>query len=103
MTAPVEFGNVLMGRKARKPVARMNFRFYGTRDVALGLATMWAALRGENVAPLLGAGIASDLLDVTVMVVESSELPPEKRVPGLAAALSAAVVGAALLARRRSM
>jgi hypothetical protein len=103
MTAPAEVGNALMGRKARKPAVRMNFRFYGTRDVALGLGTTWTALRGGDVGPWLGAGIVSDLLDATVMTVEAAELPPAKRIPGLAAALSAAGIGAALLARQSNV
>ena len=75
-------------------------RFYGTRDVVLGLGTLRAAAGAGEVAPWVAGGIASDVLDATVMVTEWATLPEGKRVPGVLAATAAAVAGAVVLARR---
>ena len=100
IAAPAPFGNVLIGSGARKGTARMLFRFYGTRDLVVGLGMLRAASRGDA-RGWLAAAITSDALDAAVMLTEWDEIPPEKRVPGLLAALSAGAVGVALLARSR--
>jgi hypothetical protein len=92
---------VLIGPEARTPTVRHLFRFYGTRDVVLGLGTLWSAFRGGDVDSWLGAGVASDLLD-TAVLAQWRDLPASKRVPGILTAMGAAGMGAALLARRRS-
>jgi hypothetical protein len=97
VAAPGALGNVLIGPEARTPTAMRLFRFYGTRDVALGLGTLWTAFRGGDVQPWLGAGVASDLLD-TAVLAEWRDLPAGKRVPGILTAMGAAGMGAALLA-----
>ena len=102
LTAPGPLGEVLFGKAARKPAVRALFRFYGTRDTALGLGTLRAASRGGDVRGWLGAGIASDLLDAGVMVAEQDEIPREKLGTGIASALGVAAVGALLLARAQS-
>ena len=99
MAAPAAGGNVLIGRAARKPTPRMLVRFYGTRDVILGLGTLRASSAGDGAGGWLAAGIAADVLDASVMLAEWSDIPAHKRVPGLITALGAAGVGAALLAR----
>jgi hypothetical protein len=103
MAAPAAVGEVLQGRDARKPPVRMMFRFYGTRDIALGLGTLRAAASGGDVRPWLAAGVVSDALDATAMLTEWDVIPEAKRVPGLLAALGAGVAGAALLARRPAL
>jgi len=100
MAAPATVGNVLIGPKARKKTPRMLFRFYGTRDVVLGLGTLRAALAGGDPRGWLAGGITSDVLDAGVILAEWDRIPEDKRVPGLVAALGTAAVGAALLARR---
>jgi hypothetical protein len=100
LAAPGPLGELLLGKAARKPAVRTMFRFYGTRDTALGLGTLRAVLRKDDLSGWLVVGIASDLLDASVMLAERHEMPPEKRLPGIAAALGAAVAGATLLARR---
>jgi hypothetical protein len=100
LAAPGPFGEILMGKIARKSAVAAMFRFYGTRDTALGIGTLRAVTRGDDVSGWLVAGIASDLLDAGVMLAERDAIPPEKHLPGLAAALGTAVAGAALLARR---
>ncbi len=100
LAAPAALGRVLTGDQAREPAVRSMFRFYGTRDTVLGLGTLRAVSGGTDVAGWITAGIASDFLDAGVMLAEWSELPPEKRLPGIASALGAAAAGIALLARR---
>jgi hypothetical protein len=97
---PDLLGPVLVGKRARKPMVRTMFRFYGTRDTVLGLGTLRAAVRGGDVAPWVAGGIASDALDTIVLLTEWEEIPPDKRLPGVLAALGAGAAGIALLARR---
>jgi len=100
MTAPAPFGDVLIGRAARKGTPRTLLRFYGTRDVLLGLGTLRASSTSGDVRGWVAAGIGADVLDAGVMLTEWSDIPADKRVPGLLSALGAAGLGAALLARR---
>ena len=97
---PVPLGNVLIGKESRKPAVRTMFRFYGTRDVALGLGALRATARGDDVAPWVAAGVLSDALDATVLLTERETLPQGKRLPGVLAALGAGVAGIAILAHR---
>jgi hypothetical protein len=100
LAAPGPAGTVLLGKKARKPAVRAMFRFYGTRDTALGLGTLRAAAADGDTDGWITAGIASDLLDAAVMLAERDSIDEAKYVPGLIAALGTAAVGVALLARR---
>jgi hypothetical protein len=100
MAAPTRLGDLLLGEDARQPTPRIMLRFYGTRDVALGIGTLRAASGGGDVRAWLAAGIASDALDTAVMLSEWRDISPDKRVPGVLMALGAAGAGAALLARR---
>ena len=97
--APERLGNLLMGKGARNPTVRTTLRFYGTRDVVLGLGTLRAAAAGNDVRSWLAAGVASDLLDTVIQLIEWDEIPPDKRVPGTLAAVGGATAGLALLAR----
>jgi hypothetical protein len=99
MAAPAGVGNVLLGGDARQPTPRILLRFYGTRDVALGIGTLRAASRGGDVRAWVAAGIASDALDVAVMLAEWRAIAADKRVPGVLMALGGAAAGTALLAR----
>ena len=100
MAAPGGVGGMLLGDEAREPAVRIGLRTYGTRDVVLGLGILRAVTGQGDVAAWLVAGIASDVLDTAVQLAEWSDLPPEKRLPGILTALGAAGAGAALLARR---
>jgi hypothetical protein len=100
MTTPRELGGLLLGDEARDPSVRIALRTYGTRDVVLGLGTLRAVAGRGDVAAWLAAGIASDVLDTAVQLAEWSDLPPDKRLPGILMALGAAGTGIALLARR---
>jgi hypothetical protein len=100
LAAPTKLGAVLLGKEANEPAVRAMFRFYGTRDTLLGLGTMRAAVRNEDVTGWLTAGLGADVLDVAVQGVEWNDLPEDKRVKGIAAAAGAAIAGAGLLAKR---
>jgi hypothetical protein len=99
MAAPAGVGNVLVGGDARQPTPRTLLRFYGTRDVALGIGTLRGAAGGGDARPWVTAGIASDALDAVVMLTEWRAIEEDKRVPGVLMALGAAAAGIALLAR----
>jgi hypothetical protein len=99
LAAPGAAGSLLMGKDARKPLVRAMFRFYGTRDTALGLGTLRAASAGGDTDGWIAAGIVCDVLDAAVMLAERDTIDEDKRVPGLVAALGTAAVGLALLAR----
>ena len=99
MSRPDGFGALLVGDEARDPSVRAGLRAYGTRDTVLGLATLRAVLAEGDVRPWIAAGIASDVLDTVAQAVDWSDLPSDRRVGGVTAALASAAVGAALLAR----
>jgi hypothetical protein len=99
MSRPDGFGALLVGDDAREPSVRAGLRAYGTRDTVLGLATLRAVLSESDVRPWIAAGIASDLLDTLAQALDWSDLPPDRRVGGVAAAAASAAVGIALLAR----
>jgi hypothetical protein len=99
LVAPGPAGTLLTGKRARKPAVRAMFRFYGTRDTALGLGTLRAASADGDTDGWIAAGIVSDVLDAAVMLAERDTIDEDKFVPGLVAALGTAAVGLALLAR----
>ena len=102
LAAPVPVGRLLIGDEAEEPAVRVALRTYGTRDTVLGLGTLRAAASGGEVAPWIAAGITADVLDTAVQLVEWNDLPPGKRVGGVAAAAAAAAAGAAVLAGNRA-
>jgi hypothetical protein len=99
MSAPSGFGRMLVGDEAREPAVRIGLRTYGTRDVVLGLGTLSAVAARNDVTPWLAAGVASDVLDAAAQAAEWSDLPPDKRLAGVLAAMASAGVGIALLVR----
>jgi hypothetical protein len=100
VTAPERLGGLMLGERIGHPDVRVLLRFYGTRDVVLGLGTLGAVAGEREVVPWLLAGVASDMLDSALQLAEWSDLPPDRRLPGLLVALAAAGTGAALAARR---
>ena len=97
--APTGFGRLLAGEDASQPAVRTGLRAYGTRDVVLGLGTLRAVVTGSDVSPWLAAGVTADLLDTAVQAADWQHLPADRRVGGVAAAVAAATVGVALIAR----
>jgi hypothetical protein len=100
LAAPVPVGRLLIGDEAEEPAVRVALRTYGTRDVVLGLGTLRSA-DSDEVGAWIAAGIAADVLDTAVQLVEWKDIPPQKRAPGVAAALGAAAAGIALLVAER--
>ena len=82
-------------------MVRIALRLYGTRDVVLGLGTLRAGTTGEDIRGWLAAGVASDVLDTAIQLLEWDDIPQDKRLPGVLAAVGGAIAGIALLARRR--
>jgi hypothetical protein len=99
LAAPVRLGSLLVGDEAGNPTVRVGLRSYGTRDAVLGLCTLRAAFTGEDVRAWIGAGVAADVLDTALQLVEWNDLPEDRRALGVAAAIGAAATGVALLAR----
>ena len=99
MVAPERMGLLMIGDDARDAPVRISVRFYGTRDVVLGLGALRAALGGDDVRPWVAAGMAADVLDTVVQVGEWGDLPPGRRGLGVLSAAGAAAAGGWLLAR----
>ena len=99
MGAPERMGLLMIGEDASHAPVRISVRFYGTRDVVLGLGALRATLGGDDVRPWVAAGMAADMLDTVLQVIEWSDLPPGRRGPGVLSAAGAAAAGAWLLAR----
>jgi hypothetical protein len=97
MTAPEPLGELLAGDDARQPPVRLTLRLYGTRDTVLGIGTLRAIARAKDPRPWIAAGVAADVLDTALQLVEWEHIPPSKRLPGVAAAVGAASIGIALL------
>lgn len=100
MGAPRGFGGLLLGEEASAPAVRITLRTYGTRDVVLGVWALQAIARDRDAAGWIAGGLLADLLDTAVQLGEWSDLPADKRVVGVLAALAAAGAGITLLARR---
>ena len=99
--APAAAGSVMLGDESGRPGARVALRAYGTRDVLLGGGAIYAGARGGDALPWVAAGMAADVLDVALQALEWNNLPPDKRIVGIAAAAGAAAGGAWLLATQR--
>ena len=75
-------------------------RAFGVRDVALGVATIAAARRG-NLRTLLAVGILCDVVDCAATLAAGEKIPQQARVVTAAVAAGAALNGVALLAATR--
>jgi hypothetical protein len=92
-------GSLVVGDSAREPAVGASVRYYGTRDLVLGVGTLRALARDGDAESWILAGIGADLLDAVATVADWESLPPDRRIPALAAALGAAAGGAALIIR----
>jgi hypothetical protein len=97
LAAPARVADVLVGPSGREVAPRTLMANFGTRDVLLGAGLARALASGEGARAWLAAGFAADVLDVGVQLREWSDLPEDKRLPGVLFAGVAAVGGAALL------
>ena len=94
--SPSTAGRLLL-KDDPSPHTASALRFYGTRDLVIGAGVVASVRRGRDPSPFIAAGIASDALDTTAQLIDWRHLPPDRRVPGLAAAIGAGVVGRLLL------
>ena len=91
LAAPTTFGRAWIGDEAGSSVVAVITRAFGVRDVALGLGAVLAARRGAPVRGWVEAGLLCDACDVIATL--TSGLPPVKKVPIAASALTAVVGG----------
>lgn len=78
------------GAEASRPVTRVFLRTLGIRDLVLGLGTLRALNRGEDVAPWARYGAAVDGVDAAATLVGYRHLAPRGRSVVLAMAATAA-------------
>ena len=91
--APNRFGRAWTGERSEVAISTMAMRGLGARDVALGLGTL-RALDGEGpVRPWLEAQALADASDTFSYLGSFGDLPPLRRVLGLATAAGACYLG----------
>ena len=91
--APNRFGRAWTGERSDEAVSTMAMRGLGARDVALGLGTL-RALDGEGpVRPWLEAQALADASDTVSILGSFGQLPPLRRLLGLATAAGACYIG----------
>jgi hypothetical protein len=98
LAAPALSGTALAGRGAAEPEAQAFLRGMGGREVGLGLGILAMLRTNGPVWPLLVGGVLADSGDLVGMAGMWEQLPPVKRLLGVAAAGGAAAMGVALLA-----
>ncbi|MGI8726646.1 MAG: hypothetical protein ACR2K6_03065 [Solirubrobacterales bacterium] len=81
-----------VGRDGSTPGGRILARGLGIRDAVVGAATLATANDPAKRAPVLAAGVICDLIDATATGT-TDELPASKRIPTIAIAGGAALVG----------
>jgi hypothetical protein len=64
LVAPNTVAGLWVGRDGRRPAARVLATGFGARDLALGVGTVLALSRGQEVAPWVRAGMAADAADL---------------------------------------
>lgn len=82
-----------VGRDGSTPGGRILARGLGIRDAVVGAATLATAADPGRRAPVLAAGVICDLVDAAATGA-TAELPASKRLPTLAVAGGAALLGA---------
>lgn len=105
---PKLFLRVLGTSGAATPGAALGFRMKGGRDLAVGVATLVAAARGDRrtVAGLTSTGIVIDLVDGLAVAADAGEslrrpVHPWGAWLGYVVAVGAGVAGVLLTPRRR--
>jgi hypothetical protein len=91
--APRRFARAWTGERSEAAVSVIATRGLGARDVALGLGTL-RALDGEGpVRPWLEAQALADASDTVSTLSVFGQLPPLRRILGLATAAGACYIG----------
>jgi hypothetical protein len=91
--APRRFARAWTGERSEAAVSVIATRGLGARDIALGLGTL-RALDGEGpVRPWLEAQALADASDTVSTLSVFGQLPPLRRILGLATAAGACYIG----------
>jgi hypothetical protein len=93
VVAPRRFARAWTGETAEGTISVIGTRGLGARDIALGLGTL-RALDGEGpVRPWLEAQALADASDTVSTLSVFGQLPPLRRIIGLATAAGACYLG----------
>jgi hypothetical protein len=84
--APTRFLRI-SGREAPTPVSILLMRTIGIRDLVLGVGTVAAARRGDDIRRWTSAGLASDSLDVVASLAFAPTIGRAESAGAAAAAL----------------
>lgn len=84
--APTRF-LLISGREAPTPVSILLMRTIGIRDLVLGVGTVAAARRGDDIRRWTSAGLASDSLDVVASLASARTIGRAESAGAAAAAL----------------
>jgi hypothetical protein len=96
IAAPRRVGRPWLGDAVDLSGGRVAAKALVARDAVISAGFAIAAWRGSSARPWLAAVVASDIADILATVTDSDDLP-DQAVPGaIAAAGSAALIGAAL-------
>ncbi|MCV7358114.1 hypothetical protein [Mycolicibacterium fluoranthenivorans] len=98
LVAPAIVGKSMTGLGGATPAAGVFVRGMGAREVGIGLSVLGAERNRSSIRPNLLAGLITDGGDVAAIIIAWRQLPPVERALGLALAVGAGTVGAALLA-----
>jgi hypothetical protein len=90
---PRRLGRWWIGEEDISTTSRMALRSLGGRDAALAIGTLIALENDGNVRGWLEAGALSDASDVISTLSNWGELPPLRRLLGLASSVTATVMG----------
>jgi hypothetical protein len=95
--APGIAGAGWAGDLAKQPAVKVVLRAFGIRDLVIGLGTLRALDRGEDLRPWVQYGLASDVVDAAATTVGFRHLPKGQRWVVLAAATGATAAQAAAI------
>jgi hypothetical protein len=90
---PRRLGRWWIGEEDISTTSRMALRSLGGRDAALAIGTLVALENDGNVRGWLEAGALSDASDAVSTLSNWGELPPLRRLLGLASSVTATVMG----------
>ncbi len=90
---PRRLGRWWTGEEEISTTSKMALRSLGGRDAAIALGTLIALENGGNVRGWLEAGAVSDASDAVSTLTNWGDLPPLRRLLGLASSVSAVTMG----------
>jgi hypothetical protein len=90
---PRRLGRWWTGEEDISTTSRMALRSLGGRDAALAVGTLVALENNGNVRGWLEAGALSDASDAVSTLSNWGDLPPLRRLLGLASSVTATVIG----------